>query len=119
MLRWRAIQQLERKASGMTLKGTKSVTLESEGSPIHPLPEDTYAGAAPSQEEISRACEIYLERDGLPGDELADWLRAERALQKVALFKRAWNRLERRDRSDSETEIDIWRWKTMERGNQR
>jgi hypothetical protein len=34
-----------------------------------------------------RAYEIYLERDGLPGDELDDWLRAERELQKVALFK--------------------------------
>jgi hypothetical protein len=87
----------------MTLKGRKNVTLESAASPIHPPSEDTYASAAPSQEEIRRrAYEIYLERDGFPGDELADWLRAERELQKVALFKRAWNRLERRDRSDSE-----------------
>jgi hypothetical protein len=87
----------------MPLKGRKNVTWESEASPIHPRAEDTSASAAPSQVEFRRrAYEIYLERDGLPGDELADWLRAERELQKVALFKRAWNRLERRDRSDSE-----------------
>ena len=35
----------------------------------------------PSCEEISlRAYEIYLERGGLPGDELDDWLQAEREL---------------------------------------
>ena len=27
-----------------------------------------------------RACEIFLERGGLPGDELDDWLQAERDL---------------------------------------
>jgi hypothetical protein len=29
-----------------------------------------------------------------PGDALDDWLRAERELQKVALFTRDWNRLQ-------------------------
>jgi hypothetical protein len=78
----------------MKLKGKKTVTLELDTSPIQPHAEDTSANQEPSQEEIRRrAYEIYLERNGLPGDELDDWLRAERELQKVALFKRGWNRL--------------------------
>lgn len=33
-------------------------------------------------EEIRiRAYEIYIERDGRPGDELSDWLQAEREVQ--------------------------------------
>jgi hypothetical protein len=56
----------------------------------------------PSHEEIERrANEIYLERGDRPGDELDDWLRAERELQKFALFTRGWKRLEERRRSDS------------------
>jgi hypothetical protein len=87
----------------MTLKSKRNVTLEHDVSPIQPHAQDTSGNHAPSHEEIRRrAYEIYLERDGLPGDALDDWLRAERELQKVALFKRAWNRLEQRDRSDSE-----------------
>jgi len=87
----------------MTLKGKRNVTLERDTSPIQPLAEDTSANHAPSLEEIRRrAYEIYLERNGLPGDELDDWLRAERELQKVALFKRGWNRLEEERRLDSE-----------------
>jgi Protein of unknown function (DUF2934) len=87
----------------MTLKGKRNVTLEPGASPIRPHTEDTSANPAPSQEEIRRrAYEIYLERNGLPGDELDDWLRAERELQKVALFKRGWNRLQQRRRPDSE-----------------
>lgn len=58
-----------------------------------------------SHEEIRRrAYEIYLERAGLPGNELGDWLRAERELQKVALFKRDWNRLQRWQHPGSEDE---------------
>jgi hypothetical protein len=38
----------------------------------------------PSREEEirNRAYEIYLQRGGQPGDELEDWLRAERELAK-------------------------------------
>lgn len=87
----------------MTLKGKRNVTLEHDAGPIQPHGEDTSANHAPSQEEIRRrAYEIYLERDGLPGDALDDWLRAERELQKVALFKQGWNRLQQRHRPDSE-----------------
>jgi hypothetical protein len=52
-------------------------------------------GTLVSHEEIRRrAYEIYVERGGLPGSELGDWLRAERELRKVALFTRDWNRLQ-------------------------
>jgi hypothetical protein len=87
----------------MTLKGKRNVTLERDASPIRPQAEDTSANHAPSHEEIRRrAYEIYLERNGLPGDELDDWHRAERELQKVALFQQGWNRLQERGRPDSE-----------------
>lgn len=88
--------------SRMTLKSKRNVTLEHDVSPVQPPAEDTSANHAPSHEQIRRrAYEKYLERDGLPGDALDDWLRAERELQKVAVFKRARNHRERRDRSDS------------------
>jgi hypothetical protein len=39
------------------------------------------AKVAPTLEQIQlRAYEIFLERQGAPGDEIADWLRAEREL---------------------------------------
>jgi len=90
----------------MTLKGKRNETLDLHAGAIPPHAEDTSANHAPSQEEIRRrAYEIYLEREGLPGDELDDWLRAERELQKVALFKRGWNRLQQRRSPDEEPSI--------------
>ena len=87
----------------MTLKGKGSVTLVHDASLIQPPGEDTSRNHAPSHEEIRRrAYEIYLERGDSPGDELDDWHRAERELQKVALFKRGWNRLQKRHHPDSE-----------------
>ena len=81
----------------MRLKGKRNVALEPDASPIQPHAEDTSANHAPSQEEIRRrAYEIYLERNGLPGDEVDDWHRAERELQKVALFKQGWSRVQQR-----------------------
>jgi hypothetical protein len=63
----------------------KSETSEVDASPAQVQAEDASANCAPSGEEIRlRAYEIYLERNGLPGDELDDWLRAERELQEVA-----------------------------------
>jgi hypothetical protein len=39
------------------------------------------AKTPPTREEISlRAYQIYLERSGAPGNELDDWIRAEREL---------------------------------------
>ena len=87
----------------MTSKGKGNVTLVHDASPIQPPGEDTSLNHAPSHEEIRRrAYEIYLERGDSPGDELDDWLRAERELQKIALFKRGWNRLEKQHHADSE-----------------
>jgi len=79
----------------MTLKGNRNVTLEHDTSPRQSHAEDASAKHAGSHEEIKRrAYEIYRERDGLPGDALGDWLRAEREFQKVDLFRRDWNRLQ-------------------------
>ena len=58
---------------------------EVDASPAQVQAEDASANCTPCGEEIRlRAYEIYLERNGLPGDELDDWLRAERELQEVA-----------------------------------
>jgi hypothetical protein len=54
---------------------------------------------AVSHDEIShRAYEIYLERGADSGHELDDWLRAERELAKLALFKKNCNWLAALDR---------------------
>ncbi len=61
----------------MTLrgKGKRNETLELHTAPIQSHAEDTSANHSPSREEIRlRAYEIYLERGGLPGNELDDWL---------------------------------------------
>lgn len=44
---------------------------------------------SPNHDEIRRrAYEIYLERGGLPGEELEDWLQAEREIESAAHFRR-------------------------------
>jgi len=56
-------------------------TLEVRTSQIQSHAEDVSANHKPSHEEIRiRAHEIHLERGGLPGNELDDWLQAEREL---------------------------------------
>jgi Protein of unknown function (DUF2934) len=87
----------------MTAKGKRNVSLQLGARPNQPRAEDSSANHAPSHEEIRRrAYEIYLERDGHPGDELDDWLRAERELQKLALFTQDWNRLQQKRHPGSE-----------------
>ncbi len=74
----------------MTLKGKGNQNLELHTSPIQPHAEDTSANHAPNHDEIRRrAYEIYLERGGLPGRELEDWLQAESEFESAALFMRA------------------------------
>ena len=74
----------------MTSKSKKSEALELHASPIQPHAEDTSANHAPNHDEIRRrAYEIYLERGGLPGRELEDWLQAESEFERAALFMRA------------------------------
>jgi hypothetical protein len=71
----------------MTLqgKGNRNETFEGRASPIQSRAEDTSANYTPSHEEIRlRAYEIHLERGGLPGNELDDWLQAERELARTA-----------------------------------
>src|SRR2546425_3388701 len=101
----------------MTSKAKRNVILEHGASPIQPHEEDTSRNHAPSHEEIRRrAYEIYLERDGLPGNELDDWHRAERELQKVAQFTQDWNRIQDRLAPSPKAETDNQRnMETIER----
>jgi len=78
------------KGSGMTLqdKGKRNETLEVRASPTQLHAVNTSANHTPSREEIRlRAYEIYLERGGVPGNELDDWLQAEGELERAALRK--------------------------------
>ncbi len=69
----------------MKLKNKRNETLELHTAPIQSHAEDTSAIDTPSREEIRlRAYEISLERGGLPGSELDDWLQAERELERAA-----------------------------------
>jgi hypothetical protein len=73
----------------MTLKG-KGQNLELHESPIQPRVKDASGNHTLHNDDIRRrAYEIYLERGGLPGRELEDWLQAEGELKSAALFMRA------------------------------
>jgi hypothetical protein len=66
----------------MTLTAKRNETLELPTNPIKPLPLNSSANHAPSYEELRRrAYEIYLERDGLGGNKVDDWLQAEAELR--------------------------------------
>ena len=74
----------------MTLKGKRNENVELQASHIQPHAEDSSANHAANHDEIRRrAFEIYLERGGLPGRELEDWLQAENEFETAALFMRA------------------------------
>jgi hypothetical protein len=69
----------------MKSKDTRNEARELETNPIQLRAEDTSAHQTPRHEDIChRAHEIYLERGGLPGNELDDWLQAERELERAA-----------------------------------
>jgi hypothetical protein len=73
---------------GMKLRDKRNEILQVRVSPIQSHPENPSAIDKPNHEEIwLRAYEIYLERGGLPGHELDDWLQAERELERLALAK--------------------------------
>jgi Protein of unknown function (DUF2934) len=56
--------------------------------------KEAFVNYQPTHDQIKhRAHQIYLERGARPGNELDDWLRAERELQRIALYIRSWNRL--------------------------
>jgi DUF2934 family protein len=74
----------------MTLKGKGHQNLELHENPIQPRAEDSSGNHALNPDDVRRrAYEIYLERSGLPGLELEDWLKAESELKSAALFMRA------------------------------
>ena len=65
--------------------------------------QEAYVSHRPTHDQIRyRAYQIYLEHGARPGQELDDWLRAERELQRIALFARDWNRLQQRRYHGSE-----------------
>jgi hypothetical protein len=69
----------------MKLKDKRNKALDLHTAPIQAPAEDTSSNHAPSCEEIRlRAYEIYLERGGIPGNDLDDWLQAERELDRAA-----------------------------------
>jgi hypothetical protein len=74
----------------MKLQATtkRGETSEVRASAIHSDAENSSADQASSHEQIRRrAYEIYLERGGFPGNELDDWLRAERELERASCHK--------------------------------
>jgi hypothetical protein len=74
----------------MTLQATskRNGTLEVRASAIRSDAENTSADQARSHEQIRlRAYGIYLERGGFPGNELDDWLQAERELERAGCHK--------------------------------
>ena len=74
----------------MKLKDKRNEALELDTGSIQSHAPDTSANHTPSHEEIRlRAYEIYLERGGFPGNELDDWLQAERELEREAPPSRA------------------------------
>jgi hypothetical protein len=55
---------------------------------------EAFVNYRPTYDQIERrAYQIFLERGARPGNELDDWLRAERELERIALYIRSWNRL--------------------------
>src|SRR6266404_8622964 len=72
----------------MKSKDKRDEILQVRVSSIQSHPENPSANDKHSHEEIRlRAYEIYLERGGLPGNQLDDWLQAERDLERLALPK--------------------------------
>jgi hypothetical protein len=66
-------------------KGKRNETLELHTGRIQSHAEDTFENHAQNHDEIRRrAYEIYLERGSLTGNDLDDWLQAERELERAA-----------------------------------
>jgi hypothetical protein len=71
----------------MSLKGKGNETSAVQASPVQSHTEDTSANHTPNHDDVRRrAYEIYLERGGISGRELDDWLQAEREFESAALF---------------------------------
>ena len=74
----------------MKLKNKRSETSELHANTtVQFHTDDISANGAPNYDEIRRrAYEIFLERGGLPGEELEDWRQAEREIESAAHFMR-------------------------------
>ncbi len=73
----------------MSQKNKGNEILHLHANPIKPLTENTSTNRPPSYEEIRRrAYELYLERDGVGGDEVDDWLQAEAELGRNVIVTR-------------------------------
>jgi hypothetical protein len=71
-------------------RGKRSKALGFDASAIQSHSDDTSMHRAPNCEDIRRrAYEVYLERGSLPGNELDDWLQAERELSGSVLQERS------------------------------
>ena len=69
----------------MELRQKRNESSKARTGPIQSGAENISVNHAPDLEEIRlRAYEIHLERGGLPGNELDDWLQAERELHRAA-----------------------------------
>jgi hypothetical protein len=80
----------------MSQKGMRNQSLGLHANPIKPRRVDSSANHGPSHEQIRRrAYEIYLERDGLGGSELDDWLRAELELSVNGFVRQATGKTKR------------------------
>jgi len=81
----------------MSQKNNGNEILHLHANPIKPLTENTSANRPPSYQEIRRrAYELYLERDGVGGDEVDDWLQAEAELRGNSFVRRATKETEQK-----------------------
>jgi hypothetical protein len=71
----------------MTLKSNRSETLERQANAVRSHSNGLSENRSPNHDQIGcRAYEIYLDHGSLPGQELADWLQAEREIESPAHF---------------------------------
>jgi Protein of unknown function (DUF2934) len=74
----------------MKLKDKTTDALELQTNTVPSHTNGISESRAPNHDEVRRrAYEIYLERGGLPGQELKDWFQAEREIESAAHFMRA------------------------------
>ena len=74
----------------MKSKDKTTGTLELEANTVPSHRDRISTRGTPNHDEVKRrAYEIYLERGGLPGQELEDWVQAEREIESAAHFMRA------------------------------
>ena len=81
LVRWDSLTA-KGNGQGMKSKDKRNETLELHTAPVQPRAEKHTPGC---EEVRLRAYEIYIERGGLLGNELDDWLQTERELERAEL----------------------------------